>query len=158
MGRNMLRDEIREILQNCKTVAEWRAAAILIADMAYELDDKLFDLEGMISEVYGQQTLEDMLGAIAAMKKPTPEEKIENDMELLDEYGYTKGDMYSITLEQAIERVNYNQPVHILMPDNTEHLATSIEEVKNHNGYFGMTEKEMDDMVNDMVSIIESRE
>ena len=150
----MLRDEIREIMHGCKTVGDWRAAAIILADKAEELDETLFNMKAMIEKVYGKEALNEMLSAIQMFKRPTPEEQIEEDKKELSEYGYTKGDMLIVTYEQAIERFQLGQPVYILMSDNTSKTPDSIDDIKNHDGYFGITEKEMNDTINGLMDMI----
>lgn len=157
MGKQMLRDEIREIMHGCKTVGDWRAAAITIANKAEELDETLFSMEAMIEKVYGEKALNEMLTAIQMFKRSTPEEQVEEDKKELAEYGYTKGDMISIEYEHAIERFQFGQPVHILMPDNTSRTPESIEDIRNHNGYFGITEKEMDDQIHELLDVLDER-
>ena len=154
----MLQDEIKDILKGCKTLEDWRAAAIIIADKAESLEEDMFNMQSIIKEAYGEKALEELIVAVQSLKTPSTEETIELRNQILADYGYTKGDMIGITYEQALERFNFNQPVHMLMQDNTEVTPTTIESMRSHyenGGYFGVTEKEMNELIDELVGIFE---
>ena len=154
MGEKMLQDEIREITDGCKTARDWRLAALRIADIAYDKDEDLINMQSVIAQAYGEAALDNVLYAMQELKGPTAEQKRDKDLRDLHAYGYSKDNMLVMTVEQAIERFRHGQAVHILMSDNTEHPAVSEEEIMQHSlndGYLGATEDEIKDMINGML-------
>lgn len=55
-----------------------------------------------------------------------------------DLYGYTYQEMYPLLEDRALELYDQNHPVYLLYQDNTESLAFDREEIKNHDGIFGI--------------------
>jgi antirestriction protein ArdC len=53
-------------------------------------------------------------------------------------YGYTADELLPLSKEQAAELWEQDLPVFILYPDNTEAMIFDIEEMKNHDGLFGI--------------------
>ena len=55
-----------------------------------------------------------------------------------DAYGYTAEDILPLNAERAVELFNNDHAVFLLYPDNTEAMAFDVEEIKAHDGIFGM--------------------
>lgn len=72
-------------------------------------------------------------------KEAVPEEMPDRvSMEEMRDYGYTWEGMLPLEKEMALKLADGDLEVFILLPDNTERMADSPEEIAGHDGLFGV--------------------
>jgi len=55
-----------------------------------------------------------------------------------DAYGYTAEELLPIKIDRAVELFEQDHTIYLLYPDNTEAMAFDVDEIKNHDGIFGI--------------------
>jgi hypothetical protein len=59
-----------------------------------------------------------------------------------DSFGYTAEDMLPLNQDRAVELFNQDITVYLLYPDNSEAMAFDVDEIKAHDGIFGIEREE----------------
>lgn len=77
-------------------------------------------------------------------KTQTQEHKIDPaiSVDAMNAYGYTDENMQPLSKEQALELYERDVPVYMLYTDNTESMAFDAEEIRSHDGFFGVSRED----------------
>ena len=63
-------------------------------------------------------------------------------VDAMNAYGYTDENMQPLSKEQALELYERDVPVYMLYTDNTESMAFDAEEIRSHDGFFGVSRED----------------
>ena len=112
------------------------ACVIVDSDGKLALDDVWngFDdlKEHFESKAAGEQRIDEPVGH----DYPMPDHTVSIDDR--NAYGYTADELLPLSKERAAELWEQDLPVFILYPDNTEAMIFDVEEMKEHDGLFGI--------------------
>ena len=75
---------------------------------------------------------------------PLPDPTI--TMRMMEHYGYTDPDMLPLSQGRALELMERDVTVYMLYHDNTDAMAFDTEDIVNHDGVFGITREEWQDI------------
>jgi len=140
-----------------KAIDEYKSACNYLESQITAANDAHMCLEQAFAEKYGEETLLELCDEIW---ENTNEQAILNAQENgergyeytqmmqsraqreMKSFGYTKTEMVHIPKEDALAYFEKEYPVYLLYSDNTEILAKIKSDITNHNGLFGITEKD----------------
>lgn len=132
-------EELEEKKNKCKTIGDWKAFAEELMEELISSNDYNLAMQAIIKEEYGTNILEQI--------EEKTEELMENSLPLNIAaflFGYQKEEICVISQKIATDLYEDGREIWLLNENNTEKLAFEIEQIKNHQGMFGITFAELD--------------
>ena len=134
-----------------KSIDDLKNSLDLIGKTADEIiSDVDQHYEELMKEHESEITAEDitMPETPEVVLEPVPDSSVTVDE--MTAYGYTDADMYPLTKERAMELLERDIPVYALYSDNSEAMVLDPSDIVNHDGLFGITREDWDEIKADI--------
>lgn len=141
--------EIREAALKDNTVDSWKIAFEQLAFNNETLSSMLFAFQKAAIDQLGEQGYSELeLKAQSFVKDAATIKEVEQS--LLKSFGFTDEAMNPVSKSSAKAMFESGDEIWLLNSDNTKELATSVKDIMNHDGMFGITDKEIGKMADEV--------
>ena len=141
--------EIREAALKDNSVDSWKLAFEQLALDNNTLSSMLFAFQKAAVDQLGEKGYSDLeLKAQSLVKDAVTIKEVEQS--ILNNFGFTDKSMNPVSKNSAKTMFESGDEIWLLNSDNTKELATSVKDIMNHDGMFGITDKEIGKMADEV--------
>lgn len=123
-----------------------KTADEIISDVDRHYEELMKEHESEISEE--EFSFTELPETPEVVLEPVPDSSVTVDE--MTAYGYTDADMLPLSKERAMELLELDIPVYALYSDNSEAMVLDTEDIVNHDGLFGITREDWDEIKADV--------
>lgn len=143
---NSFYEKLQEQKTSFHTIEDWENGYYQLAQRILHTRESQSALEQIVLEKKGADFLENLYEKVSDTMVEEMTRNVMPPQEILKQYGYLKSGMTLLSSQQTAFQMLGQYQVYALHTDNTEKLITSVDEIRNHPGLFGVKTEDMESM------------